>query len=114
MLNNYVIIKEPTCCNVAIEIVLSQGVRNIIILSQDDELIGIVSMGDILRSKIKQPFHNLEIHKIANYNPIVADEHISNNDLLNIMKEKKIFVILIVRGKKVIAVKEIFDCLPLS
>lgn len=107
-------IKEPIRCNVAIELILSQGVRNIIIISHDDELIGLVSMGDILRSKIKQPFHNLEIHKIANYNPIVADEHISNNDLLNIMKENNIFIIPVVRGKKIIAVKEIFDCLPLS
>ena len=101
-------------CNEAIEIILSQGVRNIVILSQDDELVGLVSMGDILRSKIKQPFHNLEIHKIANYNPIVADEYKSDNDLLNIMKENNIFIIPIVRNKKVIAVKEIFECLPLS
>lgn len=111
MLKNHVIIKQPMRCDDAIQLILSQGVRNIIILSQDDELIGLLSMGDILRSKLKQPFNNLEIDKIANYNPIVADEHTSINDLLAIMKKNNIVVVPIVRGKKVIAVKEIFECL---
>lgn len=111
MVRNHVLVRTSISCSKAIELMLSHGVRNIILLSKDDNLIGIVSMGDILRARVRQPFNDVELSVIANYNPVVGNAHMSNEEILKIMKEYNIIVVPIVKDKKVIDVVEIFDCL---
>ena len=78
----------------AIKILNKNGLKTIIVINNNDKLIGTLSDGDIRRAIIKGFNLNSSINKIYNKKPIILyEDQIDKKDKANFFKKK--FVILL-------------------
>ncbi len=93
---------------------MASGCPGIPVINEQSEVIGIVSMCDILKAaKEKGPeIDKISAEQIMSKTPITADRETALDDLAKIMVENNYSVIPIVKGKKLVGIvsaREIID-----
>ena len=88
-----------------IKIIDKTATKFAVVTDNNDELIGVVTDGDIRRSILKHLDLNITINKIMNKHPVFLDASCSEFELLSTMRSKSVHHIPIVnKNKKVVKV----------
>jgi CBS domain-containing protein len=93
---------------------MASGCPGIPVINEQSEVVGIVSMCDILRAAKEKgsEIDKITAEQVMSKTPITADPDASIDDLATIMSENNYSVIPIVKGKKLVGIvsgREIVD-----
>ena len=93
-------VKEQKKLSEVLEILNETGFQIVVVCNSQDQVLGVVTDGDIRRSLIETSDLEKNISKVLNKEFIFKQEGITKDEILNIMRQKKIAQLLILDGEK--------------
>ena len=88
----------------------NKGLGAVSIVSDFDELIGIITDGDLRRQLEKKvDIYSMKVEEVMHCNPITINRDILAVDALNIMKKENISCLLVTEGKKAVGTIRLRD-----
>lgn len=106
-----VLISPESTLRDALEIINKEALRVALVVDDKQQLIGVVTDGDIRRGLLKNLPLIEGVTSVMNSSPITAVEGTSNEQLIEIMEEKGILSIPILDGRKVVGLASLQDIL---
>ena len=134
MRRSFATIKPTTSLAEAARLLLQMNQRGLPVLNQDDDLVGILSEGDLLHrdelgvnppagnwledilgieedSPARKRMRTMNVATIMTQHPVCVDEHATVNDVVALMDRRKVAQIPVVRSGKVIGLISRFELL---
>ena len=93
-------VKEQKKLSEVLEILNETGFQIVVVCNSQDQVLGVVTDGDIRRSLLETSDLEKNISKVMNKEFIFKQEGITKDEILNIMRQKKIAQLLILDGEK--------------
>lgn len=106
-----VLIKPNNTIRDALEIINNEALRVALVVNEKDELLGILTDGDIRRGLLKNLPLTGEVSLVMNSSPTTASKSVPRQELINIMNSKSILSIPILEDKKVVGLETLHNML---
>jgi dTDP-glucose pyrophosphorylase len=100
-----VLIKPNSTLLDALEIINNEALRVALVVGEQDELLGVVTDGDIRRGLLKNLPLTSEISHVMNTSPTTADVSSSREELIDVMESKSILSIPVLSEGKVVGLE---------
>ena len=99
---NKATLKQDNTMEMAIKILNQESLRIVMVVDQDERLVGTITDGDIRRGLIKQLSLNAELSEFMFRNPTVASLKDSKSSILAIMKKLDLLQIIVKQDRECI------------
>jgi dTDP-glucose pyrophosphorylase len=100
-----VLIKPNSTIRDALEIINNEALQVALVVNEQDELLGVVTDGDIRRGLLKNLPLSSEISQVMNTSPTTADVSSSREELIDVMESKSILSIPVLNEGKVVGLE---------
>lgn len=100
-----VLVQPTTTIREALEKINSETLRMSIVVDSDGNLLGVLTDGDVRRGLLKGILLDDPVVKVMNSKPVTAQEGISRNELIEMMKTQNLLSIPILKESKVIGLE---------
>lgn len=106
-----VLVNSSTSIKDSLEKINSETLRICIVVNSRNELLGVVTDGDVRRGLLKGVLLEQPVKDIMNPNPITASEGTDKDELIEIMNSKNLLSIPILKGNKVVGLETLHSAM---
>ncbi|MCW4446384.1 nucleotidyltransferase family protein [Vibrio splendidus] len=108
---NNVLIKPDNTIRDVLEIINNEALRVVLVVDEQQSLLGVVTDGDIRRGLLNNLSLTSEITQVMNGSPLTADANTSRDDLIAVMESNDILSIPLLESGKVVGLETLHGML---
>ncbi|WP_439146011.1 nucleotidyltransferase family protein [Vibrio sp.] len=108
---NNVLIKPGNTIRDALEIINNEALRVVLVVDEQQSLLGVVTDGDIRRGLLNNLSLTSEVTQVMNGSPLTADANTSRDDLIALMESNDILSIPLLDSGKVVGLETLHGML---
>ncbi|MDF4618858.1 CBS domain-containing protein, partial [Vibrio parahaemolyticus] len=100
-----VLIKPTSSLLDALEIINNEALRVVLVVDDNDHLLGVVTDGDIRRGLLKNLPLTADVAQVMNTNPLTANINTPREELISAMKSRSVLSIPLIKNGKVVGLE---------
>ncbi|MFH4616191.1 nucleotidyltransferase family protein [Vibrio diabolicus] len=106
-----VLIKPTSSLLDALEIINNEALRVVLVVDDNDHLLGVVTDGDIRRGLLKNLPLTADVAQVMNTNPLTANMNTPREELISAMESRSVLSIPLIKNGKVVGLETLHGAL---